>query len=125
LLIIYASKTGNVERFVNKLNLRSIKIKEGLIVNEPFVLITYTTGFGEVPKEVQNFLRFNRKFLKGVAASGNMNWGNKYAASADEISKKYGVPVIYKFELSGTSEDVKRFKEEVHKLDKNCSSEMD
>lgn len=116
MLIAYDSKTGNVRRFVNKLNMRAIQIEEDLILNEPFVLITYTTGFGQVPQKVIKFLEKNHKYLIGVAASGNRNWGDMFAKSADIISFKYMVPIVTKFELSGTELDVQNFKRRVMEI---------
>lgn len=116
MLIAYDSKTGNVRRFVNKLNMRVIQIEEDLILNEPFVLITYTTGFGQVPQKVMKFLEKNHKYLRGVAASGNRNWGDMFAKSADIISVKYMIPIVTKFELSGTELDVQNFKRRVMEI---------
>ncbi|QAY65312.1 class Ib ribonucleoside-diphosphate reductase assembly flavoprotein NrdI [Paenibacillus protaetiae] len=113
MLIVYDSKTGNVKRFINKLNMRAIPIEEHQKVDEPYVLVTYTTGFGQVPEKVKSFLSRNNKLLKGVSASGNRNWGTGFAKSADTISEMYGVPVINKFELSGTAQDMEQFVERV------------
>jgi protein involved in ribonucleotide reduction len=117
MVIVYSSMTGNVKRFVNKVKLPSIQIQDGLKVEEPFVLITYTTGFGNIPENVEKFLEKNNKHLKGVSASGNRNWGNLYAASADKIANIYKVPVLSKFELAGTNRDVQYFLEGVEKLE--------
>lgn len=113
MLIAYDSKTGNVRRFVEKLNMRMVQIEEKMNVDEPFVLVTYTTGFGQVPPKVLSFLQKNHANLIGVSASGNRNWGEGFARSADLIAKLYRVPVLSKFELSGTKLDVERFKQEV------------
>jgi protein involved in ribonucleotide reduction len=112
-LIAYDSRTGNVRRFVDKLKLPSIQIEETMTVQEPFVLVTYTTGFGQAPDKVMSFLKKNHGRMLGVMASGNRNWGEGFARSADAISELYGVPVLGKFELSGTSRDVERFVQEV------------
>ncbi|PFX81528.1 class Ib ribonucleoside-diphosphate reductase assembly flavoprotein NrdI, partial [Bacillus toyonensis] len=37
-------------------------------------------------------------------------------ASADKISAKYEVPIVSKFELSGTNNDVEYFKERVREI---------
>ncbi len=50
-------------------------------VHEPFIIVTGTIGFGEEPEPVQSFLEVNHQYIRGVAASGNRNWG-------DEISQK-------------------------------------
>ncbi|MCL6458117.1 MAG: class Ib ribonucleoside-diphosphate reductase assembly flavoprotein NrdI [Gorillibacterium sp.] len=117
MLVAYDSKTGNVRRFVEKLNRRAVQIEESLTLFEPFVFITYTTGFGKVPPKSLAFLELNGSLLLGVAASGNRNWGNGFAKSADTISSLYNTPVLYKFELSGTSRDLDFFQEELDKFE--------
>lgn len=113
LLVVYDSLTGNIQRFINKLEMRSIKITPDLVINEPFVLITYTTGFGEVPKSVDHFLTQNNQYIKGVVGSGNINWGQHYCGAAEIISKQYDIPLLHKFELSGNKNDVEKIKQEV------------
>ncbi|KZD37795.1 Ribonucleotide reduction protein NrdI [Bacillus cereus] len=39
-----------------------------------------------------------------------------FGASADKISAKYEVPIVSKFELSGTNNDVEYFKESVREI---------
>lgn len=117
MLIIYASRTGNVKRFVDKVGIRSINVKEtGGKADEPYILVTYTDGFGGVPYEVEEFLKDNHKNLIAVGASGNRNWGANFAQSANKISHWYNVPIIIKFELSGTKEDVQHFKKKIERL---------
>ncbi|RIH88559.1 class Ib ribonucleoside-diphosphate reductase assembly flavoprotein NrdI [Calidithermus roseus] len=118
MLIVYASKTGNVERFVRKLPApRLLRICTGEEeVSEPCVLLTYTTGLGQVPPEVERFARRNQTHIRAVAASGNRNWGSNYAKAADRLAASFGFKVIHKFELSGRTEDVTRFWEGVRAL---------
>ncbi|WP_138494657.1 class Ib ribonucleoside-diphosphate reductase assembly flavoprotein NrdI [Paenibacillus pinistramenti] len=116
MLIAYDSKTGNVKRFINKLKMQAVQIDAAMTIEEPFVLITYTTGFGQVPEKVASFLQRNHDQMVGVAASGNRNWGARFALSADIISERYDVPIISKFELSGTFGDAERFKQEVSRI---------
>ncbi|MBB6674934.1 class Ib ribonucleoside-diphosphate reductase assembly flavoprotein NrdI [Cohnella nanjingensis] len=113
MVIAYDSKTGNVRRFIRKLNLPAVQIDDAITMDEPFVIVTYTTGFGQVPEKVSSFLERNHRNLVGVSASGNRNWGEGFARSADTIAQQYGVPVIHKFELSGTQRDVDQFMREV------------
>lgn len=118
MLIVYDSLTGNVERFVSKLKgFDAKKITPSLIVEKPFILVTYTIGFGEVPESTQEFLEWNYEYLKGVAASGNKVWGSNFAKSAEIISLKYNVPILHKFELSGTEKDLLIFTQEVGMID--------
>lgn len=106
--IVYASMTGNVHRFVSNLNFPSTRIVKGqeLIVDEPFVLITYTTGFGQVPVEVREFLQHNSKNMVAVVGSGNRNWGKMFCKGAVDIATNYNIPLLHKFEISGLDEDV-------------------
>lgn len=114
--VIYDSKTGNVERFVKKLPFPCFSVKEVDKLDEPFVLITFTTGMGQCPDTSLNFLKVNGGHLKGVISSGNLVWGCNYGKAADIISAKYDVPVLYKFELSGDSHDVDMVIKEVNNI---------
>ncbi len=106
MLVVYASKTGNVARFVEPLEVPKVRITSGEErVHEPCVLITYTAGFGLVPLEVERFVQHNLSYIRGVVASGNRNWGPNFARSADVLREKYGLPVLHKFELSGQPRD--------------------
>jgi len=125
LLIVYDSKTKNVERFVQKLDMPNTKIHRDLVVSEKFVLITYTTGFGAVPKSTIDFLRNNPKHAEnivGVCASGNKNWGMRFAFSADRISEEFEVNILHKFEMSGLDSDVEKVKSEVKRIWQNITN---
>ncbi len=116
--IVYFTLTGNLEKFVKKLNhSNTALIEEGLIVDEPFVLICGTINFGEVPIQVKRFLRDNHKNLIGVSGSGNRNWGKNFAVAADIIAEKFNVPLLSKFELSGNTHDVETFIKKVEELE--------
>lgn len=64
MLVAYDSKTGNVRRFISKLKLPAVQIEEHMTIDEPYVLITYTTGFGQIPEKVSTFLKNNNANLK-------------------------------------------------------------
>lgn len=120
IVIAYDSRTGNVERFIKKVKKELedksshdfkwifYKIEEDLILEEDFHFITYTTNFGEVPLKTKIFLNNNSEKMQSVSSSGNMNWGPMYGKAANKISSDYSVPILIKFELSGTREDVKK-----------------
>jgi protein involved in ribonucleotide reduction len=111
--IYYDSKTGNVERFVNRLKLhRDWSIQKIDASCQPLHaghLITYTTGFGEVPLSTLRFLEENSKMIKSVTSSGNKNWGPNYGLAATKISAQFNLPVLMQFELSGTMADIQKF----------------
>ena len=141
--VFYDSRTGNVERFTlavdkyliethspSRKYLRWVDLSEELKINGgekinkmtyPFALITHTTNFGQVPIITSKFLDIiDNKKLQLVASSGNRNWGHNYALAADLIVDNYAPHALkMKFELSGLTEDVKKFCELLEKASKN------
>ncbi|AYV74298.1 class Ib ribonucleoside-diphosphate reductase assembly flavoprotein NrdI [Bacillus sp. PK3-056] len=115
--IYYYSIAGNIRRFLANCQLDAELLNASTIAAEPFVLVTNTLGFGEVPAPVAAFLRNNHRHLVAVASSGNRNWADNFARSADLISEQYNVPIILKFEMEGTPEDAKYFTERVRCID--------
>lgn len=116
MIIAFDSKTGNVRSFVAKLqavmDVEAIQITGDLVMDEPFVLITYTTGFGQPSPLTTAFLKHQKHgLLQGVMASGNRNWGLEiFAKSADVVANLYHVPILHKFELRGLPSDVEKAK---------------
>lgn len=122
LIVYFSSATGNTKRFVEKLGMEAqaipLRKTDGeLLVNEPYVLICPTYGGGAsigggntrpVPPQVIRFLNneHNRRFIRGVIASGNSNFGSDFGRAGDTIAKKCQVPYLYRFELMGNDEDV-------------------
>lgn len=117
MIILYDSLTGNVLRFVRKLSIEATQIASDMSIYEDFVLITFTTGFGEVPGTTKAFLAKNHRHLKGIASSGNKNFGTNFAAAANKIASQYDVPIILTFELSGTPTDVELFTKGLNKIE--------
>ncbi|MDR0484996.1 MAG: class Ib ribonucleoside-diphosphate reductase assembly flavoprotein NrdI [Alphaproteobacteria bacterium] len=111
MLIVYASKTGNIIKFLKKSNVSNIfKIETGSeVISENFVLITYTTGIGELPLEVATFLKNNHKNMIGVIGSGNKNWGGSFCNATNIIQKTYKTPILLTFEMAGNKHDIEKF----------------
>ena len=119
-LVYFSSVSENTHRFVEKLGLPATRIPlHGRIeVDEPYVLVLPTYGGGHatpdindggyVPKQVIAFLNneHNRSLIRGVIAAGNTNFGAEFAYAGDVVSRKCGVPYLYRFELMGTPDDV-------------------
>lgn len=123
--VVYFSVTGQTRRFASKLgNCEAVEIDPAaeLEMKEPYVLVVPTYE-AEFIAPVFDFLETgeNQKFLAGVSGSGNRNFAELFVFSAKEIAKKYGVPLIYAFEFSGTKEDVDNFEEEVRKLERKTT----
>ncbi|WP_134089151.1 class Ib ribonucleoside-diphosphate reductase assembly flavoprotein NrdI [Olivibacter sp. XZL3] len=124
--IYYDSKTGNVDRFVHKLEACTgwsiRRISEDLSISQPGHLITFTTGRGEVPAVTDKFMRQNHNLIQSVSASGNKNWGMNYGRAADTVAAIYQVPVLFKFELSGTGADVQKFINKINEYHEHHSN---
>ncbi|ROS75652.1 protein involved in ribonucleotide reduction [Curtobacterium sp. PhB130] len=116
-LVYFSSVSGYTARFVEKLGRDADRIplypgEPFLHVDEPYVLVlpTYGGGNGEgaVPKQVIKFLNdeHNRSLIRGVIVGGNTNFGEAYGLAGDVVSQKCHVPVLYRFELFGTPDDV-------------------
>ena len=123
MIITYESKTGNVRRFVKalqqELDIESIEITDDTIITQEFIHITYTIGFGEVPERTLNFINKNKNKIRGVAVSGNKVWGDNYGLAGDKLSAKFHIPLLLKFELSGTKQDLQKIIREVQLIDKH------
>lgn len=93
-----------------------------LTVDTPFVLILPTYGGGReggaVPKQVIRFLNnpHNRQLLRGVIAAGNTDFGTAYGLAGDIVAAKCAVPLLYRFELTGTPDDVEAVRKGLHQL---------
>lgn len=121
-IVYFSSVSGNTQRFVEKLGLEAERIPlrpkdDPLHVTKPYVLITPTYGGGHgqgaVPKQVIRFLNDenNRKLIRGVLGAGNTNFGEAYCVAGDIVARKCNVPMLYRFEMFGTEDDVQRVKE--------------
>jgi protein involved in ribonucleotide reduction len=121
MLLVYLSLTGNVKRFVQQVGMESIEISHSNIsvdINQDYIFIcpTYNTDITDL---VSKFIDYNNnvKYLIGFAGSGNRNFDNEFCFNANDLSKKYNKPLIFKFEFSGTDKDILQFKEEVNKFE--------
>lgn len=123
-LVYFSTKSGNTQRFVEKLGLPARRIplnrdEPPLRVTQPYILITPSYGGGStqgaVPKPVIHFLNdpHNRGLIRGVIAAGNTNFGTAYGLAGRIIADKCDVPLLYRFELLGTDEDVARVQQGV------------
>lgn len=123
MIITYESKTGNVRRFVkalqHKLDIEATELTDDTIINQEFIHITYTIGFWEVPERTLSFINKNKNKIRGVAVSGNKVWGDNYGLAGDKLSAKFQTPLLLKFELSGTKQDLQKIIQEVQLIDKH------
>ena len=121
-VVYFSSASRNTERFVEHCDFPSCGVNvfriplqpnaAPLNVREPYIIIVPTYGGGDarkaVPPQVKRFLNdpANREWIRGVIASGNTNF----------IARKCHVPLMYRFELMGTQEDVHAVREGVRRF---------
>lgn len=126
MIAYFSNVSGFTRRFVEKLELPASRIPISSVeagsfsISEPSVLLLPTYGANGrdfVPKQVIKFLNVeaNRNLITGVIGSGNVNFLDDYCKAADIVSAKLGVPVLYRFELSGTPDDIDNVQKELEK----------
>ena len=127
-VVYFSSVSENTKRFVDKLGVKTVRIPlkteeaAEFVHDKDSVLVVPTYGGGNeggtVPKQVIKFLNnpLNRKHIKAVIAGGNTNFGEHFCRAGDLVAQKLGVPVLYRFEITGTPEDVNEVKERLARL---------
>lgn len=119
MLIVYDTLLGKTKKFAVKLaelsdsHVRSVG--DGP-VSDPFLLVTYTIGFGQVPESTTRFLEASSDHMVGVASGGNRAWGDNFAKAGVTISREYDVPLVHQFELEGTPSDLDTIMERLGEL---------
>lgn len=123
MIIYFDSLTGMVKNFSDRLGYETRNVRDLDLNNIPddMFLITRSWGYGKVPISTLEFLNdllSSNKLtnLKGVAVSGNKNWGNNFGKAGEIIEQDYGVPLILKFEGKGFEKDVELVKNYIDSL---------
>lgn len=126
-LMYFSSVSGNTHRFIEKLGVDAMRLPlmakdDPVSATEPYVLVLPTYGGGTprgaVPKQVIKFLndKHNRSLIRGVISAGNTNFGEAYGLGGRIVAQKCEVPLLYKFELFGTPNDVTAVEEGLEKF---------
>ena len=105
--IAYLSITGQVKRFVNKLDFPSYELSDYPSDSHDFVLIVPTYE-PEITYPADDFLTDHSEHCLGIIGSGNRNFGDEFVYTAKDLAHDYKLPMLYAFEFSGTEEDVKK-----------------
>ncbi len=114
------SLTGQTHKFVNKLEMDSLRITMDNAfqeIEEPYVVIAPTYDV-EVTEILNDFIETgqNQQYLRGVCGSGNMNFSELYCFTAKDLAKEYQVPLLLTFEFQGNVNDVINMKEKVNEI---------
>jgi protein involved in ribonucleotide reduction len=80
---------------------------------------TGNPGNDTIPEAARRFLRHpaTRRRLVGVIGSGNRNFGAHYQAAARQIAAVSGRPLLFQFELQGTSWDIEDARAVLERVD--------
>jgi len=118
--IVFFTLTGQTRKFVEKLNMDVLELNPAdpfIEISESFIIVTPTYD-KEVTEVWDDFLETgeNRKWLRGVAGGGNINFGQLYVFTAKDIARDYCVPLLHRFEFQGNDEDVVKLKKAVKDL---------
>jgi len=116
-LVYFSNITENTHRFVENLGWeKTFRIPLQFSGNpepysHPYVLICPSYGTqrnNHIPPQVKKFIHHptTSSNCVGVVGTGNMNFGEEYAISGPILSEKLQVPLLYMFELAGTSHDI-------------------
>lgn len=133
MIVIYNSKTGKTKEFAIKVSPYATSTQNYVENDKDILLITYTTGVGQVPKEVKEFIEKYGSKIKAVVATGNKEkHPDTFAFAGDKISKQLNIPLLLKVQLNGTNDDVleviryinaqknKKKEEEIKNLECSC-----
>lgn len=122
MLIVYLSLTGNVRKFVKAVGMNALELDYSnplTEVNEDYIIVTPSYD-DDITDTISEFIdhKNNISHLKGFVGSGNRNFGvDGFCFNATELSQKYNKPLLFKFEFSGTDDDIIEFKKEVDKVE--------
>lgn len=119
--IVYFSLTGNVRRFVQRLDrfpaLEITAANPFIEMEEPFVFIAPAYE-KEVTDIAWDFMETgqNAKRCQGVIGSGNLNFDALYIYTAKDLAHDFAVPLLDSFEYFGTTLDQKRIEEKLYAI---------
>ncbi len=80
--VVYYSFSGNVRRFISRAGIKdTFEITQDNCnesVNEPYILVTGTIGFGEVPQPVQSFFKCKSYSVTSCCCEWKSKLGTKF-----------------------------------------------
>lgn len=116
-IIYFSTKSENTLNFVSRLtNFESERLPENgdIVTDYPYVLVFPSYGGGKmqgsIPAPVLRFIKNvkNQENIIGIIGSGDRNYGDMFCIGAALLSKKLEVPLLYRYEIRGTKEDVQK-----------------
>lgn len=120
--IVYHSSTGNVKRFLDKVQahatsvglsviLYNVEETKAFLFKGNFHIFTPTRGFGQIPEVISSFLNGKRDRVLSISGSGNRNWGVNFCGAVDKLHTIIGAPIFITIELEGLEKEVVKYVE--------------
>lgn len=116
--IVYASRSGHVEKIVNQLGITdALKLETGQeMIEGDYVIFTYSTGQGKTPKIVEQFLA-NNPGVTAVVGSGSMaKHADTFNFDAEHIAKTYNIPILAKLDGIGTPQELEALRQQLEMI---------
>lgn len=122
--VVYYTVSGQTRRFVNKIHRhKTMELDElncGKPLDEDFILVVPAYEkhvLGEVYYTCEEFLTINKDRCRGIFASGNINFSESlFCITGIQLSEKFNIPVLHKFEFQGSPFDVEKIQKELDNI---------
>ena len=107
LIVYWSSNSGGTKRAAERLRTKTVELKnyDG---TSPYIMMSPSFDQprgGFTPKPVEQFLNKYADKMIGVLPTGNLNFGQYFCQSGRDISAQHGVPIVYRIDLPGNTED--------------------
>ena len=107
LIVYWSSNSGGTKRAAERLETKTVELKnyDG---TSPYIIMCPSFDQprgGFTPKPVEQFLNEHASKMIGVLPTGNLNFGEYFCQSGRDISSAYRVPIVYRVDLPGDTED--------------------
>ena len=107
LIVYWSSNSGGTKRAAERLKTKTVELKNYDGVT-PYIIMCPSFDQprgGFTPKPVEQFLNEHADKMIGVLPTGNLNFGEYFCQSGRDISNEHGVPIVYRVDLPGDTED--------------------
>ena len=121
--VVFLSLTSQTRKFVKKLGLESIEIKQTdpfITVEDDFIIVAPSYE-KEATEVLEDFIETgdNTLHCKGVVGTGNRNFANLFCYTARDLAVDYDLPYLHELEFQGSERDVKAVLEIIHNIQSN------
>ena len=107
LIVYWSPNSGATRRVAERLKTKTVELKNYAGAT-PYIIMCPSFDQprgGFTPKPVEQFLNEHASKMIGVLPTGNLNFGEYFCQSGRDISNEHGVPIVYRVDLPGDTED--------------------